>query len=236
VIAQVLETIRQQMHILRQPVATLLLVGGFASNDYLFQRVQDAFAASIGFITRPPDGDLSSCHGGARAALVALNTNPLVAFVCALQSFIMRVRLPAEPMDKMLRPAYITTTGGVRICENRLQYLALKGTKIKRGERIEVELRKFSSSSYDSIFETVLYTSDSDQMMRYTDEGETNELCRCYVDLALLPNFQAQARAIPSGGFYTDFELGFELDTAEVRGVLRYDGQDYGAVSFDFRR
>jgi hypothetical protein len=107
----------------------------------------------------------------------------------------------------------------------RLQYLVLKGTKIKRGERIEVELRKFSSSSYgacvfagfnpvllrelnffrvlDSIFETVLYTSDSDQIMRYTDEGETNELCRCYVDLAPLPNFQAQARTIPSGGFYT---------------------------------
>lgn len=123
-----------------------------------------------------------------------------------------------------------------------------------------MELRKFSTSSYgmrvmiwcndlpcsssahffpalDSIFETVLYTSDSDQLMRYTDEGETNELCRCYVDLAPLPNFQAQASAIPSGGFYTgmcafcsplwrhnqldpandhgiDFELGFELDTA----------------------
>ena len=55
----------------------------------------------------------------------------------------------------------------------------------------------------DSIFETVLYTSDSEQIMRYTDEGETNELCRCYVDLTPLPNFQAQASAIPSGAFYT---------------------------------
>ena len=33
----------------------------------------------------------------------------------------------------------------------------------------------------------------------------------------------------------TEFELGLELDSAEVRGILIYEGQDWGRVVFDFR-
>jgi hypothetical protein len=55
----------------------------------------------------------------------------------------------------------------------------------------------------DSILEAVLYTSDSDRIMRYADEGDLTKLCRWSVDLAPLPNFQKQVRSIPSGGFYT---------------------------------
>lgn len=36
-------------------------------------------------------------------------------------------------------------------------------------------------------------------------------------------------------GFVTEFELGLELDSAEVRGILIYEGQDWGRVVFDFR-
>lgn len=32
-----------------------------------------------------------------------------------------------------------------------------------------------------------------------------------------------------------EFELGLELDSAEVRGVLIHQGQDWGRVVFDFR-
>ena len=32
-----------------------------------------------------------------------------------------------------------------------------------------------------------------------------------------------------------EFELGLELDSAEVRGILIQDGQDWGHVVFDFR-
>jgi hypothetical protein len=37
------------------------------------------------------------------------------------------------------------------------------------------------------------------------------------------------------GWFTTEFELGMELDSAEVRGILIYEGQDWGHVVFDFR-
>jgi hypothetical protein len=32
-----------------------------------------------------------------------------------------------------------------------------------------------------------------------------------------------------------EFELGLELDSAEVRGILLYEGQEWGRVVFDFR-
>ena len=37
------------------------------------------------------------------------------------------------------------------------------------------------------------------------------------------------------GLFSAEFELGLELDSAEVRGVLIYQGQDWGRVVFDYR-
>jgi hypothetical protein len=82
--------------------------------------------------------------------------------------------------------------------------------------------------------------------MRYTDEGETTELCNWTVDLSSLPTFQRNAGMPQPGGFYTgetvdrsrtklqlseplpEFELGLELDGAEVRGILLYNNQEWG--------
>jgi hypothetical protein len=60
-----------------------------------------------------------------------------------------------------------------------------------------------TSRSADSSFVATLYTSDSDKMMRYTDEGETNELCKWTVDLSSLPTFRQNASMPQMGGFYT---------------------------------
>ncbi len=32
----------------------------------------------------------------------------------------------------------------------------------------------------------------------------------------------------------TEFELGLELDSCEVRGILIYEGQEWGRVVFEF--
>ena len=89
------------------------------------------------------------------------------------------------------------------------------------------------------------------------------ELCRWTVDLSVLPNFQQQASVPRSGGFYCgaslmscilsfisvscsapadsvcdrcpEFELGLEVDSAEVRGVLMHEGQDWGHAVVDIR-
>lgn len=50
--------------------------------------------------------------------------------------------------------------------------------------------------------------------MRYTDEGPMNELCKWSVDLGMLPSFQQNAAMPNPNGFYTEFELGLELDSA----------------------
>jgi hypothetical protein len=82
--------------------------------------------------------------------------------------------------------------------------------------------------------------------MRYTDEGETTELCKWTVDLSSLPSFRNNAATHPSGfytgkfskcmlplrirsdAFHLEFELGLELDSAEVRGILLYNNQEWG--------
>ncbi len=46
-----------------------------------------------------------------------------------------------------------------------------------------------------------MFTSEADKIMRYTDEGETTELCKWTVDLSSLPAFQQGA--MQGGGFYT---------------------------------
>lgn len=106
------------------------------------------------------------------------------------------------------------------------------------------EVIDFRARNLDSAFVAVLYTSDTDKIMRYTDEGETSELCKWTVDLSSLPTFQQNAAIPQTGGFYTggkpgdchwtltnlllEFELGLELDSAEVRGILLYNNQEWG--------
>ena len=103
----------------------------------------------------------------------------------------------------------------------------------------------------DSGFVATLYTSDSDKIFRYTDEGETTELCKWTVDLSSLPTFRENASLMQMNGFYTgklmsqehdylflresfvlEFELGLELDSAEVRGILLYNNQEWGRFVF----
>lgn len=89
------------------------------------------------------------------------------------------------------------------------------------------------------MFVTAVFASESHKVLRYTDEGETTEVCKWTVDLSSLPTFKQNSTMHKSGGFYTggvssyssskfchcfilEFELGLELDNVEVRGVLMY--------------
>jgi hypothetical protein len=230
VIDQVIGLIENQMRKLEQRIDALLLVGGFSGSEYLFKRVDDKFGPYIPVIARPSDADTATCRG---AAQYGLARKALVTSVIAPKAYIMKVKLPAEPEDHMKRPAYITqNSAGVDVCENRLQYLVQKGAILRKGQRIKTKFCKFSATPDDKLFVAVLYTSDSPQIMRYTDEGETTELCKWSVDLSALPTFQRNA--LSQTGFYTDFELGLELDSAEVRGVLLHNNEEWGRVVFDF--
>ncbi|KAF9463313.1 hypothetical protein BDZ94DRAFT_1282511 [Collybia nuda] len=232
VVAEVLQLIEDQTRKLDQRIDALLLVGGFAGSEYLKQRVEEQFSSRIRVIARPADADTATLRG---AAQYGLARRPLVSSVIAPRSYIMKVKLPADQEDWMKRPAYIKTNdAGVSICENRLQYLVSKGAILRKGQRLTTKFCKFSQSTQDSAFIAILYTSDTDKIMRYTDEGETSELCKWTVDLSSLPTFQQNAAMPQLGGFYTEFELGLELDSAEVRGILLYNNQEWGRVIFDF--
>jgi len=233
VVNQVLELIEEQMKKIDQRLDCLLLVGGFSGSEYLFNTVKERFGAKIRVIARPPDCDTATLRG---AAQYGLARRPLVSSIIAPHSYMMKVKLPADPEDQLKRPAYIRENdAGVPICENRLQYLVVKGAILRKGQRIKSKYCKFSQSAQDRMFVATLYTSELDKIMRYTDEGETTELCRWTVDLGVLPSFQQNANIPSSNGFYTEFEIGLELDSVEVRGILIHAGQDWGRVVFDFR-
>lgn len=233
VVQQVLDLIEEQTKKIDQSLNALLLVGGFSGSGYLFQKVKAQFSSRINVISRPPDCDTATLRG---AAQYGLARRPLVSSVIAPQSYMMKVKLPAEPEDHLKRPAYIRTNdAGVSVCENRLQYLIAKGAILRKGQRVKHKFCKFSQSGQDRMFVATLYTADNDKIMRYTDEGETMELCKWTVDLNVLPSFQENASMPHPTGFYTEFELGLELDSAEVRGILVHEGQDWGRVVFDFR-
>ncbi|TFK82502.1 actin-like ATPase domain-containing protein [Polyporus arcularius HHB13444] len=230
---QVLELIEAQTKKVDQRLDALLLVGGFSGSEYLFRKVKAQFGSRIRVIARPHDCDTATVRG---AAQYGLARRPLVSSVVAPQSYMLKVKLPAEQEDWLKRPAYIRDNdAGVAICENRLQYLIAKGAILRKGQRLKATFCKFSQTASDRTFVATLYTSDTDKIMRYTDEGEINELCKWTIDLGALPSFQHNASIPNSTGFYTEFELGLELDSAEVRGVLIYQGQDWGRVVFDYR-
>ncbi|KAL7412278.1 actin-like ATPase domain-containing protein, partial [Mrakia frigida] len=232
VISEVLDLIQGQVDRNgTKGVDALLLVGGFSGSEYLFHRIEEQFGSSIKVIARPADCDVATVQGAARYGLAR---RPLVSSVIAPKGYLMRVKLPAETEDYNMRPAYITENkAGMPVCENRLQYLCHKGAILRKGQRIKTRFCKFSTDPSDKIFVAVLYTTDSSRTMRYSDEGDTEELCRWTVDLSGLPSFQENMHR-GSFGFYTEFDLGLELDSAEVRGVLLVGDEEWGRVTFDF--
>ncbi|KAN0080079.1 hypothetical protein V8E55_009645 [Tylopilus felleus] len=232
VVNQVLDMIEEQSGKIQQRIDALLLVGGFAGSEYLFRRVEAKFSGKIKVIARPSDADTATVRGGAQ---YGLSRKTIVSTVIVPRAYIMKVKLPADPEDWLKRPAYIKENhANVAICENRLQYLVMKGAILRKGQRVKTKFCKFSQNRQDCHFVAVLYTSERDESMRYTDEGETTELCKWTVDLSTLPTFEQNASIPQPNGFYTEFELGLEMDSAEVRGVLLYEGREWSRVVFDF--
>lgn len=184
-----------------KPPTALIMVGGFSASQYLFQRVQDAFP-QIPLIVRPNDTDVACLQGAARYGLGIAQGKAAVSSVVCPRSYILKVKLPAEPEDKFQRPGFISVNNaGVEVCENRLTYLVAKGAIVRKGQRIASRFCKYSRNAGDSLFTAILFVSDADRIFRYSDEGETDELCRWMVDLASLPAFRFNASG--EGPFYT---------------------------------
>ncbi|KDE02823.1 hypothetical protein MVLG_06647 [Microbotryum lychnidis-dioicae p1A1 Lamole] len=234
IINQVLDLLHHQLSkVAGTRIDAIILVGGFAASEYLYTRVQEEFGASIPVIARPNDCDVATLRGAARYGLGLTQGRKAVSAVITPRSYIMKVKLPAEDVDRYERPHFITINdAGMEVCANRLSYLVAKGAVLLKGEKLRSRFCKFVKNANDSTFTAQLYTSDSDELYRYTDEGDATELCRWTVDLAALPSF-AQIAAL--GGGYVEFDLGLSLDSAEVRGVLMSDeGVDCGTATFEF--
>ncbi|BGP19763.1 hypothetical protein JCM10213_003609 [Rhodosporidiobolus nylandii] len=234
VIEQVLDLISTQIAKMgHEPLSAIIMVGGFSASEYLYTRVRQAFGATVPVIVRPQDCDTATLRGAARYGLGLKMGKGAVSSVIAPRSYCMKSKLPAEEEDHWRRPEFIATNdGGTVVCENRLSYLIAKGAVLRKAERLRSRFCKYIKDPHDSIFTAHLYVSDSEELYRYTDEGDLHELCRWTLDLSALPKFEHIAH---SGGGYIEFEAGLSLDSAEVRGVLMTeDGVECAAATFEF--
>nr|GAT50247.1 predicted protein [Mycena chlorophos] len=235
VVDEVLRLIAKQLSV-SPPIDALLLVGGFSGSTYLKTRIEECFGGIIPIIVRPPDCDTATLRGAARYGLAR---RPLVSQLVIPRSYVMKVKLPAEAEDRSRRPAYVRyNDAGVEICENRLQYLLRKGSVVRKGQRVVTPFCKFSRTREDSTFTATLYTFDSGSAaatdtVRYADEAALRPVCDWRVDLRALSGWGMDTSG---GGFYTDFEIGLELDAATVGGALIYQNEECGRVVFDFRQ
>jgi hypothetical protein len=136
VVSQAVNLIEEQLKRLDQPIQALLLVGGFAGSEYLRQCVETQFEARVKLIARPPDADTATLRGAARYGLAK---RQLVSSVIAPRSYVMKVKLPAEPEDWQKRPAYIRNNdAGIAICENRQVRLSSWGNQLTAGGTSQV--------------------------------------------------------------------------------------------------
>ncbi|GAA5899591.1 hypothetical protein JCM6882_001158 [Rhodosporidiobolus microsporus] len=233
VIEQVLDLISAQMSRVPERLDAIVMIGGFSASEYLYTRVRQAFGATVPVIVRPQDCDTATLRGAARYGLGLKMGKGAVSSVIAPRSYCMKSKLPAEEEDHWRRPEFVATNdGGTVVCENRLSYLIAKGAVLRKGERLRSRFCKYIKDPHDSIFTAHLYVSDSEELYRYTDEGDLRELCRWTLDLAALPRFES---VVQNGGGYIEFEAGLSLDSAEVRGVLMTeDGVECAAATFEF--
>ncbi|KAK7029838.1 heat shock protein 12B [Favolaschia claudopus] len=116
VVNEVLDLIARQLE-LPHRIDALLLVGGFSGSTYLKTRIEEEFGQRIQTIARPPDSDTATLRGAARYGLARRS---LVSQFVVPRSYVMKVKLPAEPEDRVHRPAFIRMNdAGREICENR---------------------------------------------------------------------------------------------------------------------
>ncbi|BGP51365.1 hypothetical protein JCM10450v2_007303 [Rhodotorula kratochvilovae] len=234
VIEQVLDLLSTQIaKIGHTSLDAIILVGGFAASEYLYTRVRRAFGATVPVIVRPQDCDTATLRGAARYGLGLRMGKVAVSSVISPRSYCMKSKLPAEEEDNWRRPEFVRANdGGTVVCENRLSYLIAKGAVLRKGERLRSRFCKYVKDPRDSVFTAHLFVSNSEELYRYTDEGDLTELCRWTVDLAALPRFHEIAG---DDGGYIEFDLALALDSAEVRGVLMTeDGVECGAATFEF--
>jgi len=207
VVEQVLALLEHQLGAMPVAVDALLMVGGFAASPYLFRRVQETFGSQVRLILRPQDADVATLRGAARYGLTTGGAR--VGSIISPRSYCMKVKLPAEQVDRLYRPHFLARNqAGMEVCENRLSYLVVKGAVLRKGERLRSRFCRFVSATESSIFTASLFASDHETIWRWTDEGETRELCHWTVDLGGLPCY---ADVVKSGGAYVEFDLGLEV-------------------------
>lgn len=152
VVAQILELIDNQLR--QSPILeAIFLVGGFGQSNYLFRRVEDAFADRVGMIGVPPRGELAVVRG---AVYFGLNPQTVTERI-SRRSYGVETRMAFQ---KDLDPPESSVIGidGKIYCRQRFSTYVHKGQSIKIDECIS----KVFVISYPNNTDSDLYAYDGD--------------------------------------------------------------------------
>jgi hypothetical protein len=152
VVGQVLQLIDDQLR--QSPnLEAIFLVGGFGQSNYLFRRVEEAFAERVGMIGVPPRGELAVVRGA-----VYFGLNPqVVTERISRRSYGVETRMLFQ---KDLDPPEFSVIGidGKNYCRQRFSVYVKKGQSVKIDECVS----KVFVVSYPNDTDSDLYAYDGD--------------------------------------------------------------------------
>jgi hypothetical protein len=158
VVAQVLELIDNQLR--QSPdLEAIFLVGGFGQSNYLFRRVEDAFADRVGMIGVPPRGELAVVRG---AVYFGLNPQTVTERI-SRRSYGVETRMLFQ---KDLDPPELSVIGvdGKNYCRQRFS------TYVKKGQSVKID------ECVSKVF-VISYPNDTDSdLFAYDDDGPVPRL------------------------------------------------------------
>ncbi|KAJ7145828.1 hypothetical protein C8R44DRAFT_723724 [Mycena epipterygia] len=141
-------------------------------------------------------------------------------------------RVPTRLVSRVFPLAYAARLARLSVAYSRISIyearpfsparVAQPASLAYRISRRDTDMARLNTS-----FTATLYTSES-ATARYADEegAGLRELCVWRADVGVLPAFQEGLAVHSHRGFYTNFEVGLEFDSAEVRGVLLSAAED----------
>jgi hypothetical protein len=169
VVEDVLQLIREQLAnpMLTSPCQTMLLVGGFAESDYLFDKIRAEFKAKVPNIVRPPNPASAIIQGA-----VSFGFNPRVIMNHKAR-FTYGIAISEEFSESRHDPAKKFYADGRVFCSDRFLRFVSKGEDVQFDD--EVEHTVYPITADQKSVSVTLYSTKQRDPEYVTDEGMHKE-------------------------------------------------------------
>lgn len=237
VIKEVLRLVQVQIDSVKMAghpsISLLLLVGGFGSSPYLYQRVQEHIAQQAGSlkILQPANAWSAVARG---------------AVICGLQTIVIRSRKARRnygvrcrfTFDPSIHPEKDRVWDHVMkeyFCTNRVSWYVRKDDEVEETQKISFPFsRSFGMNQTDFSAKSTLVASNSSREEAENDARHPNVLEVCHInnDLsALRKHFKLCTNSLGGRYYRVEYDLVMHIHSAQLTFVLECEGEKYGNSS-----